>query len=427
MTTVILFAALMLLLALSVPIGFSLALSALLYMALGGRIPSEIAVQRMISAADSFPLMALPFFILSGNIMQGGGISRRLIAFVDSLVGWLTGGLSIVTVLSCMFFGAISGSATATTAAIGSVMIPGMQRKGYDPTFAAAVTASSGLLGAVIPPSLMMVTYGTLTGVSVGALFIGGIVPGCILGLSLMVLSYFMCKKAGYASDSQFSLAQVWKTFKKSLLALAMPVIVLGGIYGGIFTPTEAAVVAVVYTLLVALFFYKEITLADIPKIFIDSGMVSGAIMLLVCTASLFGWMITMNRVPQKIAEIMLSLSDNYIVILLLINILLLIVGCFLESIAAQVILTPILFPLIVKLGVDPLHFGIIVCVNICIGTLTPPFGVCLFVASGLTGIPLERIAKKTMPFLAALLAILIILTYLPQVTLFLPNLVAGI
>ncbi len=380
----------------------------------------------MISAADSFPLMALPFFILSGNIMQGGGISRRLIAFVDSLVGWLTGGLSIVTVLSCMFFGAISGSATATTAAIGSVMIPGMQRKGYDPTFAAAITASSGLLGAVIPPSLMMVTYGTLTGVSVGALFIGGIIPGCILGLSLMTLSYFMCKKAGYASDSQFSLAQVWKTFKETLLAMAMPVIVLGGIYGGIFTPTEAAVVAVVYTLIVALFVYKEISFADIPKIFIDSGMVSGAIMLLVCTASLFGWMITMNRVPQKIAEIMLSLSDNYIVILFLINILLLIVGCFLESIAAQVILTPILFPLIVKLGVDPLHFGIIVCVNICIGTLTPPFGVCLFVASGLTGIPLERIAKKTMPFLATLLVILLILTYLPQVTLFLPNLVAG-
>lgn len=426
MSAIVLFAALMILLAVSAPIGFSLGLSALVYLAIGGRIPPEIAVQRMVAAADSFPLMALPFFILSGNIMQGGGISRRLIAFVDSLVGWLTGGLSIVTILSCMFFGAISGSATATTAAIGSVMIPGMRKKGYEPVFAAAVTASSGLLGAIIPPSLMMVTYGTLTGVSVGALFIGGIVPGCILGFAMMALSYFICKKAGYASDSAFSSAQVWKTFKDTLLALAMPVIVLGGIYGGLFTPTEAAVVAVVYTLIVALLIYKEITLADIPKIFIDSAMASGGIMLLVCTASFFGWMITMNRLPQKIAEAMLTLSDNWVVILFLINILLLIVGCFLESIAAQVILTPILFPLIVKLGVDPLHFGIIVCINICIGTLTPPFGVCLFVASGLTGIPLEKIARRTLPFLAVLLTLLFVLTYLPQVTLFLPNLISG-
>ena len=427
MTAIILFASLMILLALSLPIGFSLAMSALIYLLLGGKIPPEIAIQRMVAAADSFPLMALPFFILSGNIMQGGGISRRLIAFVDSLVGWLTGGLSIVTILSCMFFGAISGSATATTAAIGSVMIPGMKKKGYEPVFAAAVTASSGLLGAVIPPSLMMVTYGTLTGVSVGALFIGGIVPGCILGFAMMVVSYFICKKAGYASDSKFSLALVGKTFKETLWALAMPVIVLGGIYGGLFTPTEAAVVAVIYTLIIAIFVYQEVKLADIPKIFIDSAMVSGGIMLLVCTASLFGWMITMNRIPQQIAELMLSLSDSYIVILFLINILLLIVGCFLESIAAQVILTPILFPLIVKLGVDPLHFGIIVCINICIGTLTPPFGVCLFVASGLTGIPLEKIARRTLPFLAILLAILFILTYLPSVTLFLPNLLQGV
>ncbi len=426
MSAGLLFLTLLVLLALSVPIGFALGGSALVFLLAGTTVAPEIAVQRIIAAADSFPLMAMPFFILSGNIMQGGGISRRLINFVDSLVGWLTGGLSIVTIMSCMFFGAISGSATATTAAIGSIMIPGMNKKGYDPVFSAAVTASSGLLGAVIPPSLAMVTYGTLTGVSIGALFIGGLVPGILLGLSLMLVSFYMCKKSGYSSSEDFSLARLWLTFKDALLALSMPAIVLGGIYGGIFTPTEAAVVAVVYTLVVALFIYKEVSLADIPKIFIESAMVSGAIMLLVCTASLFGWLITMNRIPQMIAESFLSISSNYVVILFLINILLLIVGCFLESIAAQVILTPILFPLILKLGVDPLHFGIIVCINICIGTLTPPFGVCLFVTSGITGIPLEKIAKKALPFLFVLLLNLFILTYLPSVTLFLPQLLAG-
>ena len=422
----LLFLILLVLLATSLPIGFGLGLSALAYLFAGGTLPPEVGVQRMIAAADSFALMALPFFILSGNIMQGGGISRRLINFVDSLVGWLTGGLSIVTTMSCMFFGAISGSATATTAAIGTIMIPGMIKKGYDPAFSAAITASSGLLGAVIPPSLMMVTYGTMAGVSIGDLFIGGIVPGMLLGLALMVVSYRTCKAAGYTSEVQFSFSRVISTFKEAIFALAMPAIVLGGIYGGIFTPTEAAVVAVVYTLVVALFLYKEITFKDLYGIFLDSAIVSGSIMILVCAASFFGWMIAMNRVPQMIAEALLSVSNNQIVVLFLINMLLLFVGCFLESIAALVILTPILYPLVVAVGVDPLHFGIIACVNICIGTLTPPFGVCLFVASGITGIPLEKIAKRALPFLGVLIAVLFVLTYLPQVTLFLPHLVSG-
>ena len=422
----LLFLILLVLLATSLPIGFGLGLSALAYLFAGGTLPPEVGVQRMIAAADSFALMALPFFILSGNIMQGGGISRRLINFVDSLVGWLTGGLSIVTTMSCMFFGAISGSATATTAAIGTIMIPGMIKKGYDPAFSAAITASSGLLGAVIPPSLMMVTYGTMAGVSIGDLFIGGIIPGMLLGLALMVVSYRTCKAAGYTSEVQFSFSRVVSTFKEAIFALAMPVIVLGGIYGGIFTPTEAAVVAVVYTLVVALFLYKEITFKDLYGIFLDSAIVSGSIMILVCAASFFGWMIAMNRVPQMIAEALLSVSNNQIVVLFLINMLLLFVGCFLESIAALVILTPILYPLVVAVGVDPLHFGIIACVNICIGTLTPPFGVCLFVASGITGIPLEKIAKRALPFLGVLIAVLFVLTYLPQVTLFLPHLISG-
>lgn len=423
---IVFFILLLALLFLSVPIGFALGISAFSFLVFAQNIPYELVVQRMVAAADSFPLMALPFFILSGNIMQSGGISRRLINFVNSFVGWISGGLSIVTILSSMFFGAISGSATATTAAIGSIMIPGMTKKGYDIEYSSAVTASSGLLGAVIPPSLMMVTYGTLTGVSVSALFVGGLIPGVIMGGSLMILSYAIAKKAGYSSGETFAISEVFSTFKEAFFALMMPIIVLGGIYGGIFTPTEAAVVSVVYTILVAMFVYREITLKDLPEIFIDSAKVSGAIMFLVSTASFFGWIITRERIPQLIAEGFLSLSNNPIVVLLLINILLLLVGCFLESIAAQVILTPILFPLIVQLGVDPLHFGIIVCINICIGTLTPPFGVCLFVTSGITGVPLERIAKKSLPFLFILIIDLLLLTYLPQLTLFLPNLLAG-
>lgn len=425
-SAIVLFITLFILLAIGCPIGFALGLAACATIISGVEVPFTVAVQRMVAAADSFPLMALPFFILGGNLMETGGISRRLVNFVNSLVGWLSGGLAIVTIAASMFFGAISGSATATTAAIGSIMIPGMNKKGYDPVFGAAVTASSGLLGAIIPPSLMMVTYGTLTGVSVSALFIGGFIPGTLMGLSLMVISFFIAKKSGYVSTETFNIINVFKTFYQAIFALLMPLIVLGGIYGGIFTPTEASVVAVVYALVVGLYIYKELTWSDIPRILFGSAKTSGSIMFLVSTASFFGWIMARERIPQMIAEIMLSISNDTVVILLMINILLLVVGCFVESLATIIILTPILFPLITNLGVDPLHFGIILCINVAVGTLTPPFGVCLFVASGITGIPLEKIALKAMPFMIALILNVLILTYLPAITLFLPKLLAG-
>lgn len=426
MGALILFCSLLILLSISVPVGFALGISSLLYLLIVQHAPIIATMQRIVVAADSFSLLALPLFIISGNLMTDGGISRMLIDFVDALVGWMRGGLAIVTTIACMFFGAISGSNTATTAAIGSIMIPGMKEKHYDADFAAAITSASGVLGAIIPPSLMMISYGTITGASISGLFMGGFFPGILCGLSLILVSYIICRKKGFVSDKGFSVKRVGTTFKDAILALIMPVIVLGGIYGGFFTPTEAAAVACVYCFIIATYVYKEITLKDLPRILISSIHTSSGIMLLVCTASLFGWALTVGKVPQAIAAVILGITKNKFLILLLINIVLLIVGCFLESIAAIVIMTPVLFPISTALGLDPIHFGIIVCVNICIGTLTPPFGVCLFVSSGLTQIPIERIAKKSMPFLLALIICLLLVTYVEPISMFLPRLLAG-
>ena len=425
MGAALLFLSLVVLLALSVPVGVCLCLSSILYLILEQGTPLVAAMQRVVVASDSFSLLALPLFIISGNLMSAGGISRRLINFVDALVGWISGGLAIVTTVACMFFGAISGSNTATTAAIGSIMIPGMKEKGYDLAFAAAVTASSGVLGAIIPPSLMMISYGTITGASISGLFMGGFLPGILCGLSMILVSFFICRKHGYVSDRKFNAAFLGKSFTSAILAILMPVIVLGGIYGGIFTPTEAAAVACVYCFIVATFIYKEITIRDLPKILLDSIRTSSGIMLLVCTASLFGWALTVGKIPQMVADAIMGLTTNPILIMLLMNIVLLVVGCFLESIAAIVIMTPVLYPIAAAIGMDPIHFGIMLCVNICIGTLTPPFGVCLFVASGMTNLPIEKIAKKSLPFLAALIICLMLITYIPQISMFLPNLLA--
>jgi len=426
MGAALLFISLLLLLALSVPIGFALGISSMLYLLIVQHVPVIATIQRIVVAADSFSLLALPLFIISGNLMTDGGISRRLIDFVDALIGWVRGGLAIVTTMACMFFGAISGSNTATTAAIGSIMIPGMKDKKYDLDFAAAVTSASGVLGAIIPPSLMMISYGTITGASISGLFMGGFLPGILCGLALMLVSYIICRKKGFVSERSFSLNRLCSTFKDAILALIMPAIVLGGIYGGFFTPTEAAAVACVYCFIIADFVYKEISIKDLPRILVQSIHTSSGIMLLVCTASLFGWALTVGKVPQAVAATILGLTKNKFLILLLINVVLLIVGCFLESIAAIVIMTPVLFPISNAIGLDPIHFGIIVCVNICIGTLTPPFGVCLFVSSGLTQLPIEKIAKKSLPFLATLILCLMLITYVEPISMLLPNLLSG-
>ncbi len=418
----VLFGALLILFILKVPIGFALIISCIPAMLLCG-IQFDYIPKRLFTACDSFAYMAVPFFILAGTLMSQGGISERLIAFANALIGRFTGGLGLVSVAACMFFAAISGSSAATTAAIGGIMIPEMVKRRYDTDFSAAINAAGGTIGVIIPPSIPFVTYGILTSTSVSTLFIAGFGPGILMGLALMATVYFISKKHGYKEEEKADIKEILYTFKEAILAILMPIIVLGGIYSGVFTPTEAAVVAVVYGFLIGTFVYKNITLKSLFKILKDSAVSTAQILLLICSAALFGYVLTYNRIPDMIANAILSFSDNKYVILLLMTILLLIIGTFMDTIAAMLIVVPILFPVITQLGVNPVHFGMLLCVNLAVGMITPPFGVCLFVASGVAGISLEAISRRVIPFIIALIAVVLIVTYVEPVSLFLPGL----
>lgn len=419
----ILFGSLLLFFILNIPVAFSLGLASTLTLIIAAKVPLVVVVQRLFTATDSFPFMAVPFFILAGSLMESGGISRRLINLANKLIGSLPGGLALVSIVACVFFAAISGSSAATTAAIGSIMIPAMKKKKYDTSFSSAIQAAGGTVGVIIPPSIPLVTYGVLSGVSIGGLFLGGFGPGILMGASLMIVAYIISKKRGYGGEKKSSGQEIAKAFKEAILALLMPVIILGGIYGGMFTPTEAAVVAVMYGFFVGFFIYKELTFKNLPKILTESAVNTSVIMLLIATASLFGWILTNNMIPQQIAALFLSISENPIVILLFINVLLLFVGTFLDTVAAIIILVPILFPIVSQIGIDPLHFGLIICANLAVGMVTPPFGVCLFVACGIGNIKLEQIVKSILPFIIVLIIDILLITYVPAISTFLPHL----
>ncbi len=406
----------------NIPIGIAIALSSIVAIMIQGDIPFIIVVQKMFTATDSFPLMAVPFFILSGSLMEYGGISRRLVDFAYSIVGNASGGLALVAIIASLFFGAISGSAAATVAAIGGILIPAMIKRGYDTNYSTAVSASAGTLGVMIPPSIPLVIYGVLTGVSVGALFIGGIVPGILVGITLMVVGYRIARERGYKGDEKPDIRKILKAFKEAVFALLMPVIILGGIYGAVFTPTEASVVAVVYGFIVGFFVYRELKLKDIKDIMVDSVVSTAVIMFIIATASVFGWVLASEQIPQVIAGGILSISINPVVILALINILLLFIGTFMETIAAIIIVVPVLLPIVTQIGVDPLHFGLIVVVNLAVGMITPPLGVCLFVGCSIAKITLEDISKAILPFLVAMIVDILIITYIPAVSTFLPK-----
>lgn len=423
----ILFSCFAILALLNIPIAIVLGLSSVIALALASNIPLMVVAQRMFTAADSFPLMAIPFFMMAGALMEGGGISRRLINLANKLVGSITGGLALVGILTCMFFAAISGSGPATVAAIGSILVPAMVDAGYDRGFASAVMASAGAIGVIIPPSIPMVTYGVVGGVSIGSIFLGGVGAGLLVGLSLMIVSYIISKKRGYHGQSEkFSISAVVKATIDAFWALLMPVIILGGIYGGIFTPTEAAAVAVVYGLVVGFFVYRELKLKDLPKVFVNTAVSTSVVMFIISTAQVFGWILTSERIPDAIAQAFIGFSENPYIILLLINVLLLIVGCFMETNAAIIILAPIFLPLLVKLGIDPIFFGIVMVVNLAIGMVTPPLGVNLFVACGISNITLERISKAVLPLMAAMIIALLLITYIPDISMFLPRIVMG-
>jgi len=419
----VLFTSFIMFVMINVPIAVAIALASMAAIAAEGNIPYIIVVQQMFTAVDSFPFMAVPFFILAGFLMEHGGISRRLVDLANLMVGGTYGGLALVAIVASMFFGAISGSAAATVAAIGSIMIPAMVERGYEKDYAAAVQAAAGTLGVMIPPSIPLVVYGVLTGVSVGALFIGGLLPGIIVGASLMLTAHRLAKRKGYGTGNDTGLEKRSVPFKEAFFALLMPVIILGGIYGGYFTPTEAAVIAVVYGFLTGFFIYRELKMENLESILVNTVVSTAVIMFIIATASVFRWILASEQVPQAIASQILSLTENPIMILALINILLLLLGTFLETTAAIIITAPVFLPVVTQIGIDPLHFGIIMVVNLAVGMATPPLGMCLFVGCGIADISLERITMAILPFILIMIIDIAIITYIPAISTLLPML----
>ncbi len=399
---------------LGVPVAFTLALSVATILVFFIDKPLVMVTQIMFSGIDSFSFMAVPFFMLAGSFMSAGGVTQRLVNFSQSLVGSFRGGLAQTVSVSGCFFAAISGSSAATTAALGSTMVEAMDKKGYGREWATGVVASSGVVGIVIPPSITMVVFGVIGNVSIGDMFVGGFIPGAMMGGSMMLVSWYMAKKRGIQPDGQFSIARVAVAFKESFFALLTPVIIIGGIYGGIFTPTEAAAVTVVYGIFVGLFIYKELKFSDFPKIIFQAVIGTTMIMLLVGAANVFGWMLTNLMIPHRLGEFVVSLTSSPITFLMAMNIVLLIAGTMVNASAAVVILTPIFLPVAITLGIDPLFFGVLMVVNLAIGCITPPVGLDLFVASAICNVPIEKVMKASLPYLYALLVTLVILTMFP-------------
>lgn len=414
---------LIVLLFLTVPVAVSIGLVSMALLYEKG-LPTVAAIQAAFESLDSFSLMAVPFFILAGNIMQAGGISDRLVALANAMVGWLRGGLGAAAVLTSMLFATISGSSSATTAAIGSTTIPAMKKKGYPLPFATAIVASSGELGVIIPPSLPMIIYGLVMNTSITAMFIAGILPGLLVGFSLMATVLVVSAIKGFDEITPVSPAAwvkgvVLATYDASL-ALLMPVIILGGIYTGAFTPTEAAVVAVAYGFIVGRFVYRQLSWQDIGQIFIRSALASAGILFIVAFASAFGFTLTINQVPQQVGAWISSIAGSAFTFLLLVNALLFIVGMFMETLAAIIILAPILGPVAMSFGIDPLHFGIIVVVNLAVGMVTPPVGVNLFIACEIAGLRIDQLIRPLLIFLAVLIVDILVISYVPALSLML-------
>ena len=420
----------LLLLFFHVPIMISIGVSSVAYCLFLTNTPIAMITNVYFTSLDSFPLIAIPFFILAGDLMMQGGISSRLIKFFRVLLASFAGSLGAVTVVASAVFAAVAGSGTATVACIGGITIPEMIKEKYDKGFACALAAVAGGLGPIIPPSVAMILYGVICQVSITKLFIGGIVPGILIVIGLVVLVHFVAKRDGYGliiedtSDSEnIESVSLWETFKDAFWAFMVPAIILGGIYSGKFTPTEAAVVACAFAMFAGMCIYKEYTIKEIPSILKKSVLTAGTIMLLVSCASALGRLLTLEMVPVKIAEALIGISDNKYIILLIINLFLLVVGMFMETYAAIIILAPVLLPTILGLGIDPLHFGLIMVVNLTIGLCTPPVGVNLFIAAKIGEVSMERMFKWLVPCLSVMLIVLMLITYIPALVTTLPNL----
>lgn len=413
--------------AIGLPVALALAIAALAGVIICTPINPMVIVQRFFTAIDSFPIMAIPFFMIAGLVMERGGISSRLINFVYLLLGKLSGGLAIVTVITSCFFGALTGSSPATVAAVGGIMIPAMIKEGYDEKFALATAATSGFLGPIIPPSILFVTFGVATGASIGALFIAGIIPGLLLALAMSGYAYYVGRQKGYrVSDTRkITGRELWEATKEAGWALLMPIIILGGIYGGIFTPTEAACVAVFYGIFLAIFIYEEFTWKDMPALFKKAAINSALIMFIIACATSFGYIMTRYMIPASIAKFVVGLTDDPTYFLLIVNVMLLILGTFMESNAAIMLTAPILMPIALLLKIDPVLFGIIVVVNLCIGMITPPLGVNLYVAAGIHGGSIGKVVNKYLWwYLVVSIAVLLLITFIPALSLSLPAMI---
>jgi tripartite ATP-independent transporter DctM subunit len=426
----LLFFMMLLLIFLGMDIGFSMGVAALIYILLTQfmdfPLKFTILPVQMFDGVNSFSLVAIPLFILAGEIMSRGGITTKLVRFASSLVGSFRGGLGHTAVVVNMIMAGMSGSAVADCAATGSVLIPAMRQKNYSASFAGAIVASASTIGPIIPPSIPLVILGSIGGVSVSRLFIGGVIPGALMGIALMAYVGLYAKKAQLPKDKAFSSQELWSSFKDSVLPLGMPVVILGGILTGMATPTEAAVLGVLYSLVITLFIYRSIRVHDLLDIFIDSGVSSMAVAFTVSTGVLFGWVATAENMGPLLLNLLLSISKSTIAVLFMINILLLILGMIMEAIPIILLLTPILFPMLGKLGVDPVHFGVVVCLNLMIGLLTPPIGLNLFICSTISKISVERIVRDVWPMILFLLLVLGLITVFPPLVNWLPNLLMG-
>ncbi|WP_288310570.1 TRAP transporter large permease [uncultured Acidaminococcus sp.] len=414
MEAIFLFGLFLILLMLSVPIGYAIGMVTLVTMLEFTSMPTLMIAQNSIAGVDSFPLLAIPFFMLAGNLMSGGGIAKRLVDFFECFIGHITGGLGMVTIVVCMFFAAISGSAVATVSAVGAFMIPQMVEHGYSKPFSAALTAAAGTIGVIIPPSVPFVIYGVVSGASITNLFTAGFLPGVLMGVALMLVCYLVSKKRGYrGSTEKASFRKIVHTFRDAIWAILSPVIILGGIYSGKFTPTEAAVVSVVYSYLVGRFVYKELDAATIYKSLKDAIVINGATTFMVGLSTAFAALLTMEQIPLKIAAFITGISSNGIIILMMVNLFLLIVGMFIDNIPATIILTPICK----KFGMSPVTFGIMLTMNLAIGFCTPPYGINLFVATAISKVKMEALSRELIFLIGALLAVLLSVTYIPAVT----------
>ena len=412
----VLFGTMFLLMMIGSPIAVALGVATMVTMTATTNISLTTMSTACLSGLDSFPLMAIPFFMLAGNLMKSGGISRRILDFADAVVGWVTGSVRMVTVVASMFFAALSGSSPATVTAIGGITIPEMKEEGYDPAYATAITAAAGTIGVIIPPSIPFVIYGVAAQCSISDLFLAGIIPGILIGVVLMIVNYVTAKKCGFGHTKKFHAGHLLRTLGDSIWALLVPVIILGGIYGGIFTPTESAVAAIIYSIFVGVFIYHELDLKSILEAFKETALINGQTTFLVGISMAFARFLTMSQVPGTLAKGILGIS-NPIAILLVINLFLLVVGCFIDNISSTVILTPILLPIVAGIGMSPIQFGIVMTVNLAIGFITPPYGCNLFFASAISNVSVVDIAKKILPTIGVMLIVLMALTFIPALS----------